>query len=608
METKADVEIRSCLDKKLCFSMIAGAGAGKTTSLLTVLKHLQKTGGANLRRDDKRIACITYTNRAVEVISTRLDWDDLFLVSTLHAFLWGEIKRFTPNIREALREYIIPGHIAKKKEDDNGGQSKKAIAARQKIESLQTNLESLDVVERFEYSDTKFSDYVQGQLGHDDIIDLAAHLITENEILRRIIGQKYPYIFVDEAQDTFGNVVSALNKICEGEGLPIVGYFGDPMQQIYDKRAGNFGGPVGYITITKEENYRCSCKVINLLNAFRKDVKQVPAGENVNIEGSVLIRLVHAEAPEGQRGKYTEEQIARASTCFDEALMSWNWEGNDSVKHLFLVRQMIARRMGFPKLHELFTSEFASSKAQEDYEKGEHFLLKPFIDSLCHLVLAQRNGDLRNVLNVLRKTSPAFDPQGINAELTLGEMKERSEKLMQKLSELWEKSTVGDILKFSRENGLYRISDRLSEHLDRSPREEEYDPELHSNDKGDWLVDQFLRMSSTEIEPFAAFVNENAPLSTQHGVKGEEYKDVLVVFDDIEAAWSNYSFTKTLTPNTSGSPTEGQYDRSRKLAYVCFSRAEVNLRILLFTPDPETAKKELISNGLFEKTQISIAD
>ena len=31
----------------------------------------------------------------------------------------------------------------------------------------------------------------------------------------------------------------------------------------------------------------------------------------------------------------TEEQIARASTCFDEALMSWNWEGNDSVKHLF---------------------------------------------------------------------------------------------------------------------------------------------------------------------------------------------------------------------------------------------------------------------------------
>ena len=91
------------------------------------------------------------------------------------------------------------------------------------------------------------------------------------------------------------------------------------------------------------------------------------------------------------------------------------------------------------------------------------------------------------------------------------------------------------------------------------------------------------------------------------GVKGEEYKDVLVVFDDVEAAWNNFSFTKTLTPNTSGAPTEGQYERSRKLAYVCFSRAEENLRILLFTPDPDAAKKELISNNLFEERQISIA-
>ena len=52
-----------------------------------------------------------------------------------------------------------------------------------------------------------------------------------------------------------------------GEGLPIVGYFGDPMQQIYDKRAGNFIGPPGSVQITKVENYRCSRSVIDLLNA-----------------------------------------------------------------------------------------------------------------------------------------------------------------------------------------------------------------------------------------------------------------------------------------------------------------------------------------------------
>ncbi len=607
VETNADTEIIDCLDAKQNFSVIAGAGSGKTSSLVTALQYLRKADGSRFRRNDQKVVCITYTNRAVEVISNRVDWDDLFLISTLHTFLWSHIKRFTPNIREALCTHVIPAHIKKKQKDDNGGQSKKAVAAREKIASLQANLESLDAVGDFDYNDTNFSDYLNGKLNHDDVIDVAAYLISENEILRRIIGQKYPYIFVDEAQDTFGNVVDALNKLCENEEFPIVGYFGDPMQQIYDKRAGDFAGPEGSTTITKEENFRCSCKVIDLLNAFREDVQQYPAGENSGIAGSVSIRLVAAEVPEGKRNRYTEDQIARASARFDDALEYWGWDGHANIKQLFLVRQMIARRLGFPKLQKLFTGQFASSKAQEDYEKGEHFLLKPFVSSLCPLAQAQRDGDLRRVLDILRRTSPAFDPLGANAERSLGEMKERSIVLTQKLSGLWDKNTLGDILRFCRENDVCKISDRLSEHLDRPLRGEEYDPDLHSNDKSDWLVDEFLKMSTVEIEPFVAFVSENTPFSTQHGVKGEEYKDVLVVFDDTEAAWNNYSFIKTLTPNTSGAPTEGQYNRSRKLAYVCFSRAEENLRILLFTPDPEAAKNELISIGLFDENQISIS-
>jgi len=305
-ETNADIEIRNCLDSDRSFSVIAGAGSGKTTSLITALKHIRDTKGSELRRDDRRIACITYTNRAVDVISDQIDWDELFFVSTLHSFLWGEVKRFTIDIREALREHIIPKLIEKKQGDDNGGQSKKAIAAREKIVILQADIESLDAVSKFDYNDTNFSNYSEGQLNHDDVIDVAAYLISENEILRRIMGQKYPYIFVDEAQDTFGNVVDALNKLCENDGLPIVGYFGDPMQQIYDKRAGDFTGPENSASITKQENFRCSCKIISFLNAFRTDVEQIPAGKNADIQGSVIIRLVAAEVPAGERRRYTE--------------------------------------------------------------------------------------------------------------------------------------------------------------------------------------------------------------------------------------------------------------------------------------------------------------
>lgn len=544
----------------------------------------------------------------VDVISDRLDWDDLFHISTLHSFLWSQISRFTSSLRESLRNYHIPTQIEKKKQDDNGGESKKAIAAREKVRFLESTLDNLDAVEKFNYSDSTFSDYSQGQLNHDDIIDLAANMICENEILRQVIGQKFPYIFVDEAQDTFENVVEAINSVCKEDGLPIVGYFGDPMQQIFEKRAGNFAGPATSALITKRENYRCSKKVINLLNSLRVDVRQFPAGKNTKIEGSVLLRLVRAETPEGKRKKYTEDQIQRASARFDEAMKHWGWLENSNVKQLFLVRQMIARRLGFPNLQKLFTGKYASAKAQEDYEKGEHFLIKPFVDSLCHLVQSQRDGDMRRVIDILRKSSPAFDPEGVNAKLSLTKMNEKSATLTKMLSHLWDNNTVGDILKFCLENDVCKISDRLSEHLTRPPRDEEYNQDLHVIDKGEWLVDEFLKMTSVEIAPLVNFVSENTPFSTQHGVKGEEYKDVLVVFDDIEAAWNNYSFTKSLTPNTSGEPTEGQYERTRKLAYVCFSRAEENLRILLFTPTPEAARDELISRKLFNEDQISIAE
>jgi DNA helicase-2/ATP-dependent DNA helicase PcrA len=143
--------------------------------------------------------------------------------------------------------------------------------------------------------------------------------------------------------------------------------------------------------------------------------------------------------------------------------------------------------------------------------------------------------------------------------------------------------------------------------LARPAREEEFDEEQHSADKGEWLADEFFAMHTAEIFAYRDFILENTPYSTQHGVKGEEYPKVMVVFDDIEANWNQYSFVKLLAPGVAGEPTEGQFERGRKLAYVCFSRAEEHLRILLFTPSPEATRDELLAKGLFAKDQIVIA-
>lgn len=605
--TEADTKIAECIAKNVSFSVIAGAGSGKTTSLVEALKGIQKSRGNELRKNGQRVACITYTNRAVGVISSRLGFDDLFYVSTLHGFLWAEIARFQDAIREALREAIIPRHMEKARQKDNGGMSQAAQKARKDLERLSVELAALSNQKpSVSYEETVISDYSKCVLNHDDVIDVAAYLITNKPLLRKGLGFKYPYIFVDEAQDTFSQVVEALNAVCAGEGLPVVGYFGDPMQQIYDKRAGHFAGPEGSKRIPKEENFRSSTSVIDLLNNFRTDLKQVPGGKNADIEGSVLITV--AQAPEPANGnRYSAEQLDEVAAKFEKAVKKWGWTDNATVKNLFLARQMIARRIGFVTIHRLFTGAYSSSRSQSDYEDGTHYLLKPFVDGIFLLVDASRNNDPKKLIETLRRISPAFDDTGDNKSKTLKQMLEEASKHAAALAEKWEGNTVKDILEYCSANALYPMSDRFAGQLARAAREP-YDSgnEDHQREKGDWLADEFFKLKADELEKYIDFLDENSPFSTQHGSKGEEYENVLVMIDDIEAAWNTYSFSKVLTPGVAGDPTDRQQELTQKLAYVCFSRAEVNLRILMFSRDAEAAKKELIERGLFQNGQVSI--
>lgn len=606
VESEADSLVHKCLDDRRSFAMIAGAGSGKTSSLVDALSRIRDREGVALRKHGQRIACITFTNRAVEVIKARLGFDDLYLVSTLHGFLWGQISRFHDDVREMLRESRISTLIEKAKEDDNGGKSKKAQKARAKIERLTAAHAALDSVKFFEYVDTGFSDYGKGQIGHDDVIEIASYLFAKNATFRRITGLRFPYIFVDEAQDTFEGIVIGLNLVCTGTGLPMIGYFGDPWQQIYDRSAGVFVPPEGGEVISKTENFRCSKSVIRLLNAFRSDVEQYAAGDNKECEGSVEFRLVKAEEPTEPRKRYSEDQIDRALARMDAVVAEWGWTGRDEVVKLFLARQMIARRLGFADLNRLFTGDYASSRAQDAFEAGEHFLLKPLLSTIYPLIAAQDQSDARKIINLLRRDSPAFAVHGLNAEKSLKLMIETSNALIDQLQALWGSETIGAILRFCIDKQIIQPSERLCEHLGRVPRVEAFDADLHGLDKSDWLADSLFQMTSGPVARYADYIANNTAYSTQHGVKGEEYEKVMVVYDDVEAAWNHYSYNKVLTPLTAGEPTERQRSLTQKLAYVSFSRATEDLRVLMFTADPEGARTELINSKLLEPDQIRV--
>ena len=195
IQTDADQKVATCLEEKRSFAVTAGAGSGKTSSLIDALELIRTNYGSELRKNGQRVACITYTKRAVQVITTRLGYDDLFVVSTLHSFLWGEIKTFTEDIRKALRESRIPQLIAKAAEKDNGGQSKEARKARTKVAKLTEELGILNEVETFRYDDAVYSQYSEGRLSHDDVIEIAGYLLKDKAIFRKAFGFRYPFIF-----------------------------------------------------------------------------------------------------------------------------------------------------------------------------------------------------------------------------------------------------------------------------------------------------------------------------------------------------------------------------------------------------------------------------
>lgn len=186
----------------------------------------------------------------------------------------------------------------------------------------------------------------------------------------------------------------------------------------------------------------------------------------------------------------------------DAAVENWGWEGRDDVMKLFLARQMIARRLGFADLNRLFTGDYASSRAQDAFEEGTHFLLKPFLSTICPLITAQSQGDDRKIIHLLRRDSPAFASNGLNAEKSLKVMIETSRSLVEQLHALWDTETIGTILHFCVEMQIIQPSERLSEHLDRPPRTEPFNEELHSFEKGDWLADSFLKWPQGSLPLF----------------------------------------------------------------------------------------------------------
>lgn len=515
----------SCIDEKKSFIVEAGAGSGKTWTLIESLKYVLKNKSECFLKNNQQIVCITYTNVAKDEISERIEYNDIVVVSTIHEFLWSVIQPYQQELKQAIIDL---------NEAD----------ANKKIENLAESISNVTI----EYSQYG-KNYLEGRIFHDDVLKLANILFSKYKKLVKLVGDKYPIIFVDEYQDTEPQVVELLlqhllnNNYNPSDSLTL-GFFGDSMQKIYNQGIGKIEHSSLQV-ITKKENYRCSKAVIGLLNKIRPELQQEPAGDN--LDGSIY--FFHCNSTNQPQ-----------SVNFDKVVeyLGWPVDGRNT-KILLLTHKGIASKLHYSTLLGVYDKLGQFSKDRL-INKDDAFasLLFDKIENLCALYEAKEYGELIDLIGKDR------------CRIQTHSDKLRLRDLIDELNTARNNKTIGDVLKYVYESRLFPKPKDIEE-FELKISGDELDDKLQ---KKKVFFDELMGISYQEVIGLHRFIEEKTPFSTKHGVKGTEFDNVLVVIDDV--SWNQYNFDFLF----SGQTHKSQYARTRNLFYMCCSRAKDKLAVL----------------------------
>lgn len=266
--------------QKGSFLLIAGAGSGKTRTLVERVKLLLESNV-----DSSKILLISFTNKACEEISARLKGK--VIVKTFHSLSLDFLKEGLPNnVRQKnftlydksdqlalVRTFLRSLKIEKKPTEES---LLSALSFKKNTQS-QKNIEYFDEFFHFYESSLKFFN----ALDFDDLLVYAENYMTDEFI------QKFQYIMVDEFQDTNKIQMNLLLKLTKfHKNLMVVG---DMDQSIYGFRGARQENLQEFLDIFKpkiyflSENYRSGKSIIHFSNKL--------ISENVRMFESSMIPL-----------------------------------------------------------------------------------------------------------------------------------------------------------------------------------------------------------------------------------------------------------------------------------------------------------------------------
>ena len=611
------------------FFLFAGAGSGKTRTLVGVLRKVTGIGpkdakcpktvaddpdlrfARQLRARSQTIRVITYTKNAALVVTGRLGINDLTQVATIHSFCWELVAGFDNDIREALLALNAVA-LDKARVAASGRRSGKPTDKDvETIAGLEAKAASYAATLEFKYSADR-KRLGDGALSHSQVLAVAVWLLKEKPTLRRILRDQHPVILIDESQDTMKGVLDVLLEVvAEDPSLLILGLLGDHRQRIYMDGHADLPSlvPKDWATPRLEMNHRSQRRIVDLINEIwdsdlegrtqsKEAVRQHPRKE----KSGGLVRVFIASTTATPDEKLRREGLCESAMLDATGIGGWQPE-NRGRKVLALEHRLVARRGDFLQaFNALALLDSDSVKPDATGETTgpaavpallrEVMDLADCIDDLGHA----RDFEVTDVLHRYGRLTQLPEDGEARAHL----LKTYSQAVDDFAAASSNPAAiVREVVTPILQSGLFELDRRLvAAFNDARPVPEAPQPRQPESEE-----DRFTRAWHglfsapwAELRRFKAYLSGKSHLATHQVVKGSEFGHVMVVMDDEDAGGFLFAYDRLFGAPLGKSDMENveaqketSIDRTLRLLYVTCSRAEESLALVLWAKDADQA-------------------
>ncbi len=492
------------------YNINAPAGSGKTY-------FISKTINDILNNEPfVKILCITYTNRASEVMQERIISPNVE-ISTIHSFLNNFLKPFFSN------DKIINFYFEIYKEEikttlDNSG---KLVERYKEIFSVDGDI-SEEIIKsnlKIYYNERQSSFVLDGGLSHDDLLYFSFKLIERFPKIGFKLREMYNYIFIDEVQDTSTEVLRFFYNSARDSSTKVY-FLGDKMQEIYNKYDGSFETEFrefdGNLSKTFTTNYRSSEEIVDLLNNLYQSSSRVKQVAYKGQKGQ-FPQLVFTDNLEKYLSHNSEvyEKFYKLRTINIKRFENINNSGK-SAEEIYKIYQKIYPNNGRVSVMDVLTNS--------NYDENPDVLMS-FLSLLFQVLNEYKNKNYGEVIRILKnsKRNLSFGKSisVFNSHLLKIELHEDKVKLKEKMNYfvrlLESKEPLGIVIQELVANKV--IGNDFYKFI------------FLYDKNGDFLYTD-LFCSSIELFKLIDEYNRNPMVSTQHGVKGEGHKKILFVAED----------------------------------------------------------------------------